>query len=145
MGSARRCTRTTASDTSYDHDHTRRRPHSSCASLTTSCTCVVAQERARRHTNCREQAESKSGVDTSPSTSAKSPESLGKPSASSPTTHSTPQRNPTMLRISSRPALHCVRLHSTQYRVLPPPPSLSTSNIFSHPRDTHRTRTIPLV
>ncbi|RPD53566.1 hypothetical protein L227DRAFT_513023 [Lentinus tigrinus ALCF2SS1-6] len=43
MGSTRRCARTTASDASYDHDHTRRRPHSSCASLTTSCTCVVAR------------------------------------------------------------------------------------------------------
>ncbi|RPD65565.1 hypothetical protein L226DRAFT_567220 [Lentinus tigrinus ALCF2SS1-7] len=45
MGSARRCARTTASDASYDRDHTLRRPHSS-ASLPTSCACVVDQNKS---------------------------------------------------------------------------------------------------
>ncbi|RPD67432.1 hypothetical protein L227DRAFT_24048 [Lentinus tigrinus ALCF2SS1-6] len=63
-------------------------------------------DRAPRHMNRREQAVRESEVDMSPSTSAKNLKSLGEPSASSPTTHSTPQCNPTTLRISSRPALH---------------------------------------
>ncbi|RPD71159.1 hypothetical protein L226DRAFT_209765 [Lentinus tigrinus ALCF2SS1-7] len=42
MGSARRCTRTTASETSFDREHTLRRPRSPWA-LLTFCVRVVAQ------------------------------------------------------------------------------------------------------